>query len=94
MDMGTLTLARYVLETSLMSLALCRVSESLIAASCLLLAKRMKAITDDWVGPDTRPQLAPNKIYKFFVIEIRWFLFFCLFNIERNFKKKKNVETI
>jgi len=41
-DMATLTLARYILETSLMFFDFCRVSESLIAAASLLLARRMK----------------------------------------------------
>ncbi|KAL3087061.1 hypothetical protein niasHS_005300 [Heterodera schachtii] len=49
LDMGTLTLARYVLETSLMFLDYCRISESRIAAACLLLALRMKGI-GEW-GP-------------------------------------------
>jgi len=47
--MGTLTLARYILETTLMSLSFCRYSESLIAISALLLAKRMKGAANDWV---------------------------------------------
>jgi hypothetical protein len=47
--MGTLTLARYALELSLMSLRFCRMSESKIAAAALLLAKRMKAATSDVV---------------------------------------------
>lgn len=47
-DMGTLTLARYILETTLMSLSFCRHSESLIAISALLLAKRMKGAANDW----------------------------------------------
>src|SRR5688572_17109113 len=47
--MGTLTLARYALEMSLMSLNFCRKSESLIAAASLLLAKRMKGTADEWV---------------------------------------------
>jgi hypothetical protein len=47
--MGTLTLARYVLETSLMSLHFSRMSESLIAAASLLLAKRMKGTANDMV---------------------------------------------
>lgn len=47
--MGTLTLARYALELSLMSLHFCRISESKIAAACLLLAKRMKGTSNEWV---------------------------------------------
>jgi len=42
--MSTLTLARYILETSLMFFDFCRVSESLIAAASLLLALRMKKL--------------------------------------------------
>ncbi|KAH7725382.1 Protein CYB-3 a [Aphelenchoides avenae] len=41
-DMATLTLARYILEISLMFLDFCRVSESLMAAASLMLALRMK----------------------------------------------------
>jgi hypothetical protein len=48
-DMGTLTLARYALELSLMSSRFCRMSESKIAAACLLLAKRMKGTANDTV---------------------------------------------
>jgi hypothetical protein len=47
-DMGTLTLARYILETALMSLSFCRHSESMIAISALMLAKRMKGAASDW----------------------------------------------
>uniref|UniRef100_A0A915DAT3 Cyclin-like domain-containing protein n=1 Tax=Ditylenchus dipsaci TaxID=166011 RepID=A0A915DAT3_9BILA len=47
-EMSTLTLARYILETSLMFLDFCRVSDSLMAAATLLLALRMKKI-GDWV---------------------------------------------
>jgi hypothetical protein len=43
-DMTTLTLARYILETSLLFLEFCRVSESLIAVASYLLAIRMKRI--------------------------------------------------
>uniref|UniRef100_A0A915E662 G2/mitotic-specific cyclin-B3 n=1 Tax=Ditylenchus dipsaci TaxID=166011 RepID=A0A915E662_9BILA len=45
-DMAMLTLARYILETSLMFFEFCRVSESLIAVACFLLALRMKDM--DW----------------------------------------------
>uniref|UniRef100_A0A915CRC2 G2/mitotic-specific cyclin-B3 n=1 Tax=Ditylenchus dipsaci TaxID=166011 RepID=A0A915CRC2_9BILA len=45
-DMPMLTLARYILETSLMFFEFCRVSESLIAVACFLLALRMKDM--DW----------------------------------------------
>ncbi|KAI1708128.1 G2/mitotic-specific cyclin-B3 [Ditylenchus destructor] len=45
-EMSTLTLARYILETSLMFLDFCRVSESLMGAASLLLALRMKKIGD------------------------------------------------
>jgi hypothetical protein len=43
-DMPTLTLARYILETSLMYLSFCRVSESMLGAASLLLAFRMKNV--------------------------------------------------
>ncbi len=46
--MATLTLARYVLETSLMFYEFVRVSDSLMAAACFLLALRMKKL-GDWV---------------------------------------------
>uniref|UniRef100_A0A914CMG3 G2/mitotic-specific cyclin-B3 n=2 Tax=Acrobeloides nanus TaxID=290746 RepID=A0A914CMG3_9BILA len=46
LDMPTLTLARYVLETSLMFYEFVHVSESLMAASSLLLALRMKHMGD------------------------------------------------
>jgi hypothetical protein len=49
--MGTLTLARYALEMSLMSLSFSRLSESLLAAASLLLAKRMKGTANQWVRP-------------------------------------------
>lgn len=49
MDMGTLTLARYILETSLMFYEFVPVSESLMAAACFLMALRMKSL-GDWVG--------------------------------------------
>ncbi|TKR80703.1 hypothetical protein L596_014732 [Steinernema carpocapsae] len=45
-DMGTLTLARFVLETSLMFVEYISVPESLMAASAFLLALRMKKISD------------------------------------------------
>jgi len=44
-DMSTLTLARYILETSLMFFDFCCLSESLIAAASLLLALRMKKLS-------------------------------------------------
>jgi Cyclin, C-terminal domain len=44
--MGTLTLARYILETSLMFLDFCRVSESLLGAAVYLLALRMRGVGD------------------------------------------------
>jgi cyclin B len=53
-DMGTLTLARYALELSLMSSRFCRMSESKIAAACLLLAKRMKGTANDTVSVSFR----------------------------------------
>uniref|UniRef100_A0A915A608 G2/mitotic-specific cyclin-B3 n=1 Tax=Parascaris univalens TaxID=6257 RepID=A0A915A608_PARUN len=46
MDMGTLTLARYILETSLMFYEFVPVSESLMAAACFLMALRMKGLGD------------------------------------------------
>uniref|UniRef100_F1KUH3 G2/mitotic-specific cyclin-B3 n=1 Tax=Ascaris suum TaxID=6253 RepID=F1KUH3_ASCSU len=46
MDMGTLTLARYILETSLMFYEFVPVSESLMAAACFLMALRMKSLGD------------------------------------------------
>ena len=46
--MATLTLARYILETSLMFLNFCRVQESLISAACFSLALRMRKL-GDWV---------------------------------------------
>ena len=46
--MTTLTLARYILETSLMFLNFCRIQESLIAAACFSLALRMRKL-GDWV---------------------------------------------
>ena len=47
--METLTLARYILETSLMFFEFCRVSESLMAVASYLLAIRMKHV-GDWVS--------------------------------------------
>lgn len=55
-NMDTLTLARYVLELSLLSLQFCRQPESLMAAACFLLAKRIRAnevgnaMDDQWVS--------------------------------------------
>jgi cyclin B len=49
-DMITLTLARYILELSLMSLRFCRQSDSLIAAACLILARQMRHLKDVWVS--------------------------------------------
>ena len=49
----TLTLARYILETSLMYFNFCMVSESLIAAASLLLALRMRS-AGHWVRCSTR----------------------------------------
>lgn len=48
LDMTTLTLARYYLETSLMYVDFCRVSESLIALACYLVAVRTRKV-GDWV---------------------------------------------
>uniref|UniRef100_A0A915A2D8 G2/mitotic-specific cyclin-B3 n=3 Tax=Parascaris TaxID=6254 RepID=A0A915A2D8_PARUN len=48
LDMGLLTLARYILETSLMFYEFFAVPESLMAAACLLLALRMNG-SADWV---------------------------------------------
>lgn len=47
--MATLTLARFILEVSLMFLDFCRVSDSLMAAASLMLALRMKK-QQPWVG--------------------------------------------
>jgi len=46
--MQTLTLARYILETSLLFLDFCLVSESLIATASFLLALRMENRGQDW----------------------------------------------
>ncbi len=46
--MSTLTLARYILETSLLFYDYVTVSDSLLAAACYLLAIRMKMLSD-WV---------------------------------------------
>uniref|UniRef100_A0A915A3Z2 G2/mitotic-specific cyclin-B3 n=1 Tax=Parascaris univalens TaxID=6257 RepID=A0A915A3Z2_PARUN len=46
LDMGLLTLARYILETSLMFYEFFAVPESLMAAACLLLALRMNGSAD------------------------------------------------
>ncbi|VDK52100.1 unnamed protein product [Anisakis simplex] len=45
-DMGTLTLARYILETSLMFYEFIGVSDSLMGAACFLMALRMKKLGD------------------------------------------------
>ncbi|VDM38057.1 unnamed protein product [Toxocara canis] len=45
-DMGTLTLARYILETSLMFYEFVPVSDSLMGAACFLMAIRMKKLGD------------------------------------------------
>lgn len=47
-DMATLTLARYILELSLMSLRFCRKSESLIAGASLMLARRIREFPIEW----------------------------------------------
>ncbi len=47
--MGLLTLARYVLETSLMHYEFVQCSESRIAAAAMLLALRMRKWSE-WVG--------------------------------------------
>ena len=49
LDMGILTLARYILETSLMFYEFVGVKDDLMASACLLLALRMKNM-GDWVG--------------------------------------------
>lgn len=46
--METLTLARFILETSLMEYDLVEVKDSLMAASALMLAFQMQGITSDW----------------------------------------------
>lgn len=46
--MITLTLARYYLEASLMYVEFCRVSESLMALACYLVAVRARKV-GDWV---------------------------------------------
>jgi len=62
-DLPTLTLARFILETSLMFLDFCRLSESLIAVACLVLAVRMKKM-GDW-----NPTLEKNCGYSFEEVE-------------------------
>ncbi|MFH4976076.1 hypothetical protein AB6A40_002785 [Gnathostoma spinigerum] len=46
-DMATLTLARYILETSLMFYEYIRISDSLLGAAAFMLALRMKGI-EEW----------------------------------------------
>ncbi len=48
LDMDTLTLARYILEMSLMEYDFIDVKDSMIAASALLLALVMKKIKNPW----------------------------------------------
>jgi G2/mitotic-specific cyclin-B3 len=48
LDMDTLTLARYLLEMSLMEYNFIDVKDSMMASSCLLLALVMKSVKEPW----------------------------------------------
>jgi non-homologous end joining protein Ku len=48
LEMETLTLARYILEMTLMEYDFIDVKDSMISASCLLLALVMKKVDNPW----------------------------------------------
>lgn len=85
-EMSTLTLARYILETSLMFFDFCRVSDSLMGAASLLLALRMKKI-GDWT-----PTLQKYSGYKLYQVEpLMWTLNHMIINRKLEYPKLETI---
>ena len=71
-DMATLTLSRYILETSLMFFDLNRMSESLLASAAFMLASSMKnseSVAEWWAGKLSIPN---NTLLRSHVDENNW----------------------